>query len=228
MSSRIPSRNAMDCLKSISTFLERLNPTDINKPIKLNEKEIDKLILLKGEFEFHKKRIIIIVATSYFEEQIKNTINKIYERLNNATMAKNFFKMLLARGYHQIFDFEKNLESMKENTDFYPNVKKIDKFFNYLGKDFTDWMRESYMEENEKWMPKNIKGERIVHSIKCFLLLNSIRNKIVHGEYNTVDTIIHAKNSNLFYNDFKNAHNFIRWLPQAIEASERWRKEKIR
>ena len=223
ISSDVPAKNAMDCLEPISELLKKLSPADTSKPVKLNEKQIDTLLSLKGDFEFHKKRIIVVAATSYFEEQITNTIHKIYEKLNDAVLAEHFFKTLFARKYHGLFDFER----IKEEADFYPNVKKINYFFKYFGKNFDDWLKEHYIKTvKKKWEARNPKGEKILHSIECFLLLNSIRNKIVHGGYNAVDSIIHAKGSEKFYNNFINACNFINWLPWAIEESEKWRKRR--
>ena len=225
MSSKIPAENAMDCLEAISKLLKRLNPTDVDRPVKLDEEQINELILIKGDFEDHKKRIIVIAATSYFEEQITNTIHGIYERLNDAVVAESFFKMLFEGKYHQLFHFERRLEGMKKDNNFYPNFGKINTFFNFFGESFKKWFAEHYPREaNGK--PKNLESEKMMHSIKCFLLLNSIRNKIVHGGYNTVDSIIHAKDSEKFYNDFKDACNFIEWLPWAIEESEKWEKER--
>lgn len=224
MSRNIPAENAMDCLGSISELLENINPTNPDKPVKLKEDKIRKLITLTGDFEFHKKRIIIISATSYFEERITKTIHEIYERLDDAVVAKSFFKTLFEMKYHQLFDFDKKLEGMKESVNFYPNASRIKSFFRYLGDDFSNWQQEFYIDK--KWNPINSKGEKIIHSIECFLLLNSIRNKIVHGGYNAVDSMIYAKDSESFYKDFENACEFIEWLPLAIEESEKWGKER--
>lgn len=200
---------AIGCYKDI---IEILNKICTNRGVVLTEKEYFKLMsTTKKNVEYHIKRSIIITSTCYFEEAIKEVITKIFEPCDSTIAKKLSVNML---GKNKLF----SLASDSSNNS-------INKFFKKFGEDFFKWYQWWRGEEKKKAGNKEIPIDKY---IRKFCYLNGIRNRVAHGKFADLEGEINSKTSESICKDFEEASKFINWLPEALEKSEIWRKEKER
>ncbi len=200
---------AIGCYKNISEFLGKIVP---NKQIKSTKDERAELVATtKSMVEYHIKRSIIITSTCYFEEAIKEVITKIFEPCDS-TIAKKLSENML--GKNKLFSLVSD-----------PSNKSVNKFFKKFGEDFCEWYKWWRGEEKKKAGNKEIPIDKY---IRKFCYLNGIRNRVAHGKFADLEGEINSKTSESICKDFEEASKFINWLPEALEKSEIWRKEKER
>jgi len=140
---------------------------------------------VRGNFE----KVFIIAVASFFEKEIKNLIIKYTENNTNRNeLLVNFIRnKAVSRQYHSFFDWTAN---------------NANSFFGLFGPGFKSFMKEKVNND-----------QKLQDSIRAFLGLGDLRNKLVHNDYAsfTLDKTVEE-----IFNDFKLAEYFLHSLDEAF------------
>ena len=109
----------------------------------------------KGHLDYHKRRIIVISAVGFFEQEIYKIIKETYKTKNNPTLTP-FIKSITRRRYYHLFKFDSN---------------NINTFYSFFGEKFKEWCQKKEAEDDMSEFVKN------------FMLLNKLRNRLAHEGY---------------------------------------------
>ncbi len=150
--------------------------------------EKDTIKIAKDHLNYHKMRIIVISSISFFEQEIYEIIKETYKTNKNSTL-EPFIDRITQRRYHQLFEF---------------NTSNINKFYSFFGEKFKEWCQKK---ETEDSMSK---------FVKSFMLLNKLRNKLVHEGY---DYNVEYRSKHL-YDAFEESCKMLNWLSESLKEFE--------
>ena len=157
--------------------------------------EKDTIKIAKDHLNYHKMRIIVISSISFFEQEIYEIIKETYKTNKNSTL-EPFIDRITQRKYHQLFEF---------------NTSNINKFYSLFGEEFKKWCQKKEVEDG---MSESIAG---------FVLLNRLRNKLVHENYNyniDYNYNIEGDRNKYLYETFKKACEMLNWLSESLKEFE--------
>ena len=133
-----------------------------------------------NEYTEQFSKVLLLATASYFEDKV---VSIIPEFLNpaNCSLTENFIsKKGLKRQYHTLFDWKSN----NANT-----------FFGLFGDDFKSFMRDK------------VNGDqKLKASIKSFIELGGLRNRLVHNNYAQFQL---DKTVNEIFEEFKGSSYFV-------------------
>ena len=149
-------------------------------------------VSLKNDADNNFKKILIIVAASYFENEVIGIIKNFvkFNSNNNVLISTFISKRALERRYHELFDWES---------------KNANKFLGFFGDDF------------RKECDEDIKrDEELNKAIKDFMETGEIRNKLIHKNFGiyTIDIT-----SDEIYSKYKSSINFVEFLKEKFKSS---------
>ena len=157
--------------------------------------EKDTIKIAKDHLNYHKMRIIVISSVSFFEQEIYKIIKEAYKANKNSTLEK-FINNITQRRYFHLFDFKSN---------------NINGFYGLFGEEFKEWCQKKEVEDG---MSESIAG---------FMLLNRLRNKLVHEDYNyNIDYNYNAEgeHNKYLYETFEKACKMLNWLSKSLKEFE--------
>lgn len=151
--------------------------------------ETNKEISLKIVADDNLKKVLLLSAASYFEDEIKDIILSFVEKNSgNNPMINSFVKnKAVARQYHDYFDW---------------NAKNANRFFSLFGEEF------------KKQASGDVKGNsELEESIRAFLEIGNLRNELVHGNFAVFPI---EKTVKEIYELYRLAHKFIDYLSSKL------------
>lgn len=151
--------------------------------------EANKEISLKIVADDNLKKVLLLSAASYFEDEIKDIILSFVEKNSDDNlMIKSFVKnKAVERQYHTYFDWE---------------TRNANRFFSLFGEEFKDQAKED--------VKNNSKLEK---SIRAFLEIGNLRNELVHGNFAVFPI---EKTVEEIYELYRSAHQFIDYLSSKL------------
>jgi len=141
----------------------------------------------QNQVESDLRKSLLLSIASYFESQIKATIEGLVSNsTNGAEVLLSFVKSTaIERQYHTYFDW---------------NAKNANKFFKLFGQGFGEYMREKVKADRE-----------LSEAITAFLELGQDRNRLVHDNYVAFPL---EKTAAEIYKTYESALRFVEELPQ--------------
>ena len=151
--------------------------------------ETNKEISLKVVADDNLKKVLLLSAASYFEDEIKDIILSFVEKnSNDNSMIKSFVKnKAVERQYHKYFDWR---------------ARNANRFFSLFGEEFKD-----HAEGDVKGNPE------LEKSIRDFLEIGNLRNELVHGNFAVFPI---EKTVEEIYELYRSAHQFIDYLSSKL------------
>lgn len=151
--------------------------------------ETNKEISLKVVADDNLKKVLLLSAASYFEDEIKDIILSFVEKnSNDNSMIKSFVKnKAVERQYHKYFDWR---------------ARNANRFFSLFGEEFKD-----HAEGDVKGNPE------LEKSIRDFLEIGNLRNELVHGNFAVFPI---EKTVEEIYELYHSAHQFIDYLSSKL------------
>ncbi|MEA1909157.1 MAG: HEPN domain-containing protein [Euryarchaeota archaeon] len=151
--------------------------------------ETNKEISLKIVADDNLKKVLLLSAASYFEDEIKDMILSFVEKnSDNNQMIKSFVRnKAVERQYHTYFEW---------------NAKNVNKFFSFFGEEFKDRAKGD-VEDNSD----------LKESIRAFLEIGNLRNELVHGNFAVFPI---EKTVEEIYNLYRSAHRFIDYMSSKL------------
>jgi len=152
--------------------------------------ETNKEISLKIVADDNLKKVLLLSAASYFEDEIKDIILSFVEKNSgNNPMIRSFVKnKALERQYHTYFDWK--------------SAKNANKFFSLFGEEFKNQASGDVKDNSEL-------GE----SIQAFLEIGNLRNELVHGNFAVFPI---EKTVEEIYGLYRSAHQFMEYLSSKL------------
>lgn len=138
------------------------------------------------------RKVLILSAASFFEKQVVESIEgaAIQAAPGAAYLVEFIKKKALSRQYHSLFDWD---------------VPNANKFFSLFGDEFKVSMKARIKQEPE-----------LDDSIRAFLELGALRNKLVHLNFAAFPL---DKTAEEIYALFKRARLFVERLPEYFETA---------
>jgi hypothetical protein len=151
--------------------------------------ETNKEISLKIVADDNLKKVLLLSAASYFEDEIKDIILSFVEKNSDDNlMIKSFVKnKAVERQYHTYFDW---------------NAKNANKFFSLFGEEFKNRAEEDVKDNSDLKKP-----------ILAFLEIGNLRNELVHGNFAVFPI---EKTVEEIYDLYRLAHKFIDYLSSKL------------
>lgn len=151
--------------------------------------ETNKEISLKIVADDNLKKVLLLSAASYFEDEIKDIILSFVEKNSDDNlMIKSFVKnKAVERQYHTYFDWE---------------TRNANRFFSLFGDGFKDQAKEDVKDDLE-----------LEKSIRAFLEIGNLRNELVHGNFAVFPI---EKTVEEIYDLYHLAHKFIEYLSSKL------------
>jgi hypothetical protein len=151
--------------------------------------ETNKEISLKIVADDNLKKVLLLSAASYFEDEIKDIILSFVEKNSDDNlMIKSFVKnKAVERQYHTYFDW---------------NAKNANKFFSLFGEEFKNRAEEDVKDNSDLKKP-----------ILAFLEIGNLRNELVHGNFAVFPI---EKTVEEIYELYRSAHQFIDYLSSKL------------
>lgn len=151
--------------------------------------ETNKEISLKIVADDNLKKVLLLSAASYFEDEIKDIILSFVEKNSDDNlMIKSFVKnKAVERQYHTYFDW---------------NAKNANKFFSLFGEEFKN-RAEGDVKDNSG----------LKEPILAFLEIGNLRNELVHGNFAVFPI---EKTVEEIYYLYILAHKFIDYLSSKL------------
>ena len=151
--------------------------------------ETNKEISLKIVADDNLKKVLLLSAASYFEDEIKDIIlSFVDENSNDNSMIKSFVKnKAVERQYHRYFDW---------------SAKNANKFFSLFGEEFKKRASGDVKDNSE-----------LEESIRAFLEIGNLRNELVHGNFAVFPI---EKTVEEIYELYRSAHQFIDYLSSKL------------
>jgi len=161
----------------------------------LYKNHIDLLEYVKNEpslFSFADntfKKVLVIAAASFFEEEIKNLLIEFasYSSSNNVPLINFLKNKAIDKKYHEYFQWDEN---------------SANSFFGLFGKDFKDLAIKD-VEANPE----------LDKAVKSFLELGKTRNDFSHKNFASINP---DKTAEDYYNLYQSAQNFLSYLKTKI------------
>ena len=149
-----------------------------------NNKEISLQIVADDNL----KKVLLLSAASYFEDEIKELILNFVEKNSNSPMIKSFVKnKAVERQYHTYFDW---------------GTRNANRFFSLFGDEFKNQAKGDVKDNSE-----------LEKSIRDFLEIGNLRNELVHGNF----AVSHIeKTVEEIYELYRSAHQFIDYLSSKL------------
>lgn len=147
-----------------------------------------------NEAENNFKKTILLSSASYFEKEITETIEQfaITHSKNNELITSIIKQKAISRQYHTYFDWD--------------NAKNANKFFSMFGESF------------KLKMVEKVKADKVFElSIKSFLEIGQIRNKMVHQNF---AEIIIDKTALEIYELYQNSIYFVDTMKRELIKSD--------
>lgn len=151
--------------------------------------ETNKEISLKIVADDNLKKVLLLSAASYFEDEIKDIILSFVDKnSNDNSMIKSFVKnKAVERQYHKYFDW---------------SAKNANKFFSLFGEEFKNQASGDIKDNSE-----------LKESIRAFLEIGNLRNELVHGNFAVFPI---EKTVEEIYGLYRSAHQFIDYLSSKL------------
>ncbi|MEA1894617.1 MAG: HEPN domain-containing protein [Euryarchaeota archaeon] len=151
--------------------------------------ETNKEISLKIVADDNLKKVLLLSAASYFEDEIKDIILSFVEKnSDNNPMITSFVKnKAVERKYHTYFDW---------------SARNANRFFSLFGDGFKDQASEDVKDNSE-----------LEISIRAFLEIGNLRNELVHGNFAVFPI---EKTVEEIYDLYRLAHQFINYLSSKL------------
>ena len=151
--------------------------------------ETNKEISLKIVADDNLKKVLLLSAASYFEDEIKELILDFVEKnSDNNLMIKSFVKnKAVERQYHTYFDWK---------------TGNANSFFSLFGDEFKNQAKGD-VKDNSK----------LEKSIRAFLEIGNLRNELVHGNFAVFPI---EKTVEEIYGLYRLAHKFIDYLSSKL------------
>ena len=151
--------------------------------------ETNKEISLKIVADDNLKKVLLLSAASYFEDEIKELILDFVEKnSDNNLMIKSFVKnKAVERQYHTYFDWK---------------TGNANSFFSLFGDEFKNQAKGD-VKDNSK----------LEKSIRAFLEIGNLRNELVHGNFAVFPI---EKTVEEIYELYCSAHQFIDYLSSKL------------
>lgn len=162
----------------------------------INHLEEDKRPSLQNVADENLKKLIIIAAASFFENEIKKQLLVfIEERSNKDSMLISFVEQQIDidRKFYKLFDINEECSN-------------CNKFFKLFGDEFNKKCQEDLKSNNE-----------LRDSMKAFIEVINTRNKIIHNNY--LEQHI-EKTCRECYDLYKKAENFIGYILKKLKLHE--------
>ena len=151
--------------------------------------ETNKEISLKIVADDNLKKVLLLSAASYFEDEIKDIILSFVEKNSDDNlMIKSFVKnKAVERQYHTYFDW---------------GTRNANRFFSLFGDEFKNQAKGDVKDNSE-----------LEKSIRDFLEIGNLRNELVHGNF----AVSHIeKTVEEIYELYRSAHQFIDYLSSKL------------
>jgi len=151
--------------------------------------ETNKEISLKIVADDNLKKVLLLSAASYFEDEIKDIILSFVEKnSDNNPMIKSFVKnKAMERQYHTYFDW---------------GTGNANRFFSLFGEEFKDQAKGDVKDDSE-----------LEKSIRDFLEIGNLRNELVHGNFAVFPI---EKTVEEIYELYRSAHQFIDYMSSKL------------
>lgn len=151
--------------------------------------ETNNEISLKLVADDNLKKVLLLSAASYFEDEIKNIIlNFVEKNSDNNSMIKSFVKNTSVEWeYFKYFDWK---------------TRNANKFFSLFGGEFKDQAKGDVKDNSE-----------LEKSIRAFLEIGNLRNELVHGNFAVFPI---EKTVKEIYDLYHLAHQFIDYLSSKL------------
>ncbi|PXF60982.1 MAG: hypothetical protein C4B59_06430 [Candidatus Methanogaster sp.] len=151
--------------------------------------ETNKEISLKIVADDNLKKVLLLSAASYFEDEIKDIILSFVEKNsgNNLIIISFVKNKAVERQYHTYFDW---------------SARNANRFFSLFGDGFKDQASEDVKDNSE-----------LEKSIRAFLEIGNLRNELVHGNFAVFPI---EKTVEEIYDLYRLAHQFINYLSSKL------------
>jgi len=150
--------------------------------------ETNKEISLKIVADDNLKKVLLLSAASYFEDEIKDIILSFVEKNSDNSMIKSFVKnKAVERQYHTYFEWR---------------TGNANRFFSLFGVEFKNGAKEDVKDNSE-----------LEESIRAFLEIGNLRNELVHGNFAVFPI---EKTVEEIYELYRSAHQFIDYLSSKL------------
>ena len=151
--------------------------------------ETNKEISLKIVADDNLKKVLLLSAASYFEDEIKDIILSFVEKnSDNNPMIKSFVKnKAVERQYHTYFDW---------------SARNANRFFSLFGEEFKNCAEGDVKDDSD-----------LKESIRSFLEIGNLRNELIHGNFAVFPI---EKTVEEIYELYRLAHKFIEYLSSKL------------
>ncbi|MEA3324548.1 MAG: HEPN domain-containing protein [Euryarchaeota archaeon] len=151
--------------------------------------ETNKEISLKIVADDNLKKVLLLSAASYFEDEIKDIILSFVEKNSGTNLIIISFvkNKAVERQYHTYFDW---------------SARNANRFFSLFGDGFKDQASEDVKDNSE-----------LEKSIRAFLEIGNLRNELVHGNFAVFPI---EKTVEEIYGLYCSAHKFIDYLSSKL------------
>ncbi|WP_054114117.1 HEPN domain-containing protein [Marinagarivorans algicola] len=162
---------------ALNSVYDIFNNYEVNYAALMERKEIS----FANDYKSQSAKVALLACASFFEGQIREEILEILST-NSCDLTRNFIiKKSLARQYHTFFDWK---------------CSNANCFFGLFG------------DEYKEYVQSRIKSDTILcQSIKDFLELGALRNKLAHDNYATFSLELTVEN---IKDKFQSALEFVK------------------
>lgn len=149
-------------------------------------------VSIASDLDNKLKKHLVMAAASYFETEIRNTIETFAAKAsgNNPAVIALIKNKALERQYHTFFDWEK---------------RNANKFFSHFGEPFNTQCREDVKNRLE-----------IADAASAFLELGEMRNKLAHLNFALFPI---EKTSEEIYSLYQKAHMFLDYVRVSLQSA---------
>jgi hypothetical protein len=147
-------------------------------------------VSLRSVVEANFRKVLLLVAASYFEWRLTQNILEFVGRAsnNNGAILEFVKNKAVSRQFHSLFDWDKN---------------NANRFFSCFGENFKDFMRSVI--ETDKGLDA---------CIRAFLEIGRERNRLVHQDFGSFSLEKTAAEIYSLYND---AYRFVELIPIKLQ-----------